>query len=250
MRASPVFQFRRRGLLNSGAPGYTDDRMDDAIDRITERLGWALCGLLALAWGLVCALWHGLKDFARWLFSTLPGPAQQRLALLGIDLASHALALYAWAGKGAAALLAVKWDPLAASRAVIPLKGSPYYTGFVVETAASERERRIAAWFYRWHEVPSDDDWRRCLARFGLAAVPSDFTLRLHGAAGALSERITVRGLTLGATGSRGFRTLVYALDGAGETPGDVKTVSGATPLGGLSPLQFLKDLGLNKKHS
>ena len=139
----------------------------------------------------------------------------------------------AWraAGRGLAAVFAVRWDPLGASRASLPLHGCRHRR-FTVAAAGSERERRVAAWLYRWHPVPDEPDWRRALERFGLEGVPPHVLSYLGE---GVEEFVRVYEIRLAEKPSgRGHRTI-----GALDTE-----VSGPTPLlGGLTPERFIADL-------
>lgn len=139
----------------------------------------------------------------------------------------------AWnaARRESAAVFAVRWDPLGASRARLPLRGCRRCKWFGVVLADTERERRVAAWLYRWHPIPDDDDWRRALVRFGLSRVPPHI-LAFEGADGI--DIVRVSEIQLGAAG--GSRRTIGLLGG--------KTMSGPTPmLGGLTPERFIADL-------
>jgi hypothetical protein len=73
-----------------------------------------------------------------------------------------------------AALLTVWADPFGRSRGLRPLRGRcEGFTEYCVLRAGSERERRAAAWLYRWHDIPEPDDWAACARRFGLRAPPA-----------------------------------------------------------------------------
>ena len=152
-----------------------------------------------------------------------------RLAIL--DALGWILALYASAGRRLGAVFTVRWDPLDRSHQPVPTlaRGAP--RAFTVG-ADDEYERRIVAWFYRWHEAPDDDDWHTCLAMFELSAVPAHRLLLEGGRSVEIAE------IRLGAGGSRGCRSLVhYDAEGGRSTP-----VIGPTPIGGLSPARLIKD--------
>jgi hypothetical protein len=146
-----------------------------------------------------------------------------------LDALGALLAAGAAIGAWLSAVFTVYCDPLGRSRRPIPMTPERGCAdrSFRVGGAASERERRIVAWFYRWHAAPDDGDWRACLARFGLAACPAH-TLLLEGGRAVSVE------ICLGAGGRRGSRGLDDGLGGP--------RVAGPTPLGGLSPARLIKD--------
>ena len=172
--------------------------------------------------------------------------------LAALDALGWLLTLYAGAGRWLSAIFTVRWDPLGRSQRLIPIRGvrrGP--RAFSVGGGACERERRVVAWFYRWHEAPDDDDWRACLARFGLAACPAH-TLLLDG---DVDRAVEVAEIRLGEAGRRGARTVVAtsaarlapgpheAVLGAGDAGATgVAAVSGPTPISGLSPARLIRD--------
>ncbi len=214
------------------AMGYYDAEMENLI----ERFWWNTFAVFAWLQQR-CALAFGApKAKAAW-------------CLAALDALGWLLALYAGAGRWLSAIFTVRWDPLGRSRQLIPLRGirrGP--RTFSVAGGANERERRVVAWFYRWHEAPDDDDWRACLARFGLAACPTH-TLLLDG---DLDRAVEVAEIRLGGGGRRGERTVVATsaarLASSGEAAGvdvgdtGVAPVSGPTPISGLSPARLIKD--------
>jgi hypothetical protein len=129
-------------------------------------------------------------------------------------------------GRAVSAAGTVRWDPL--GRAAAPIRVAAARGGepraFTVR-ADTPREQRVVAWLYRWHDAPDDEDWRACLARFGLAAPPRHTLQPLPG------EPVAVA-ITLGAPPARGRRAL--------ERGG--RRVEGPTPLGGLGPARLLRD--------
>lgn len=218
------FKLRGAPLLNPGAEpdtsilrpavmGYYDVEMEQLAERF----------------------WRNTFTFFAWLRRGWRGRpttrAEWRLAAL--DALGWLLALYAAAGRWLSAIFTVRWDPLGRSRRPIPTRAPRGPRAFTVG-AASERERRVVAWFYRWHETPDDDDWRACLALFGLAAVPAHYLLLEGG------RSVEVAEIRLGEGGGRGSRTVAYddaTVDGRGGP-----RVTGPTPIGGLSPARLIKD--------
>lgn len=233
-------------LLNLGA--NPDTAAPSRVRTLT--LGWTDMGYYdAEMKGLIERFWWNTFAVFAWLQRCAP-KAKVACCLAALDALGWLLALYAGAGRWLSAIFTVRWDPLGRSRQLIPLRGirrGP--RAFSVGGGASERERRVVAWFYRWHEAPDDDDWRACLARFGLAACPTH-TLLLEG---DLDRAVKVAEIRLGGAGSRGERTVVatsaarLASSGEAAEGGDagatrVIPVSGPTPISGLSPARLIKD--------
>ena len=242
-------------LLNLGANPDTA-----APSRVlTLTLGWTDMGYYdAEMKGLIERFWWNTFAVFAWLRRAAPATklwaqpsgAKAAWCLAALDALGWLLALYAGAGRWLSAIFTVRWDPLGRSRQLIPLRGirrGP--RTFSVAGGASERERRVVAWFYRWHEAPDDDDWRACLARFGLAACPAH-TLLLEG---ARDRAVEVAEIRLGGGGRRGERTVVatsaarLASSGEAAEGGDagatgMAPVSGPTPISGLSPARLIKD--------
>jgi hypothetical protein len=235
------------------AMGYYDAEMKSLI----ERFWWNTFAVFAWlqrcapkAKVAICALASAAQGSAlgeRLCLSLAKAKAAWFLAAL--DALGWLLALYVGTGRWLSAIFTVRWDPLGRSRQLIPLRGirrGP--RSFSIAGGTSERERRIVAWFYRWHEAPDDDDWRACLARFGLAACPAHMLLL----EGDLDRAVKVAEIRLGGSGRRGERTVVATnavrLASSGEAAGGdagatgVALVSGPTPISGLSPARLIKD--------
>lgn len=160
-----------------------------------------------------------------------------KLRFIALDILGWLLAFHVGAGRRLSSIFTVHWDPLDRSRLPIPTRGGPEIPLTFTVDADSEHERRIVAWFYLWHETPDDDDWRACLARFGLAACPAH-TLLLGG-----GHSVKVLKIRLGSNGDRGARTIAYN-DATTDVPGTIRIISmtGLTPIGGLSPARLIKD--------
>jgi hypothetical protein len=283
-----------RAVVHLARRGTTCRRamsLDDELDQISGGAGRACyaLGLMFLALGrallalgqALLALGGAALALSRWLGARLGaflGRASRHAAVPAwarpwcLDALGALLAAHRRLGLEVSAACTVTWDPLGRSRRAIPLGGVDAYDAFKVTAAPSERARRAVAWFYRWHDAPDDDDWRRCLARFGLSAVPAPFTIKLrrrapYGAGGAADkgvgadagagadaaagvdaggdegvpsgppprEYLTIEELILGADGAAGSRRLSY-MDG-----GRAHTVSGPTPLGGHLPRSYVR---------
>ena len=152
-----------------------------------------------------------------------------------LDTLGWLLTLYAGVSRWLSATFTVRWDPLGYSRQPIPTHSAKdtFTVGTLAAGTAGERERRIVAWFYRWHETPDDDDWRACLALFQLATCPAH-TLRLESPPHRRGVEVEVAEIWLGGAAGRGSRTVAGAR----------ARISGPTPLGGLSPARLIKDAG------
>lgn len=153
-----------------------------------------------------------------------------------LDALGWLLALYAAAVRLLSMTFTVRWDPLGYSREPVPFYSTKGAFTVGALAGSNERERRIVAWFYRWHETPDDDDWRACLALFGLPACPAH-TLRLVGVSSPkVVEVIEIR---LGEGPGRGGRTVSVAATDFWRAGA---RVTGPTPLGGLSPARLVRD--------
>ena len=192
--------------------------MDETLDRMTE----SVCRSLRALWAGALALWRARPQSWR------------ILKLMAIDILGWLITLYTAAGLWLSAIFTVRWDPLGRSRALIWLQGRGGPRAVQVDGAATERERRVVAWFYRWHDTPDDDDWRRCLARFALAAPPRHTLLVFRA-----DERVEVAITRLGKGSTRGERTVVHS---RGAASGPARPIAGLIPLGGLTVERLLKD--------
>jgi hypothetical protein len=153
------------------------------------------------------------------------------LCICGLDALGIALAAASAICRSCAATFTVYCDPLLRSCEPIRLHNRRGPFAFRIESAPSERERRIVSWFYRWHDTPEISDWIACMARFGLAS-PPDHTIRLYTPTGMTSDRVIVAIDVVD-----GMRTLSYI--GADTTQAHPR---GRITLGGLLPERLIRD--------
>jgi hypothetical protein len=239
----------------SGAGCWMRTRCDAALGLRPERaVEFGDGRVYAAMWLWACVLVSAVLAIWAWR------SRRQEFLLCVFDLAVWLRVLYRYFAMWISACLTVRWDPLGRSQALILLKGLPAYIGVRVESATpestpgstpgsagqpGERERRIVAWFYRWHDTPTEGDWRRCLARFGLSRVPS-FTLVVHPAGPRELVRLRVQDVRLadppGVRGSRTLRLVAIPDDSAERHPPQSE-VQGSTSLGGLSLERMVRDV-------
>jgi hypothetical protein len=211
-------------------------------------------GGLAATW-----VWPLLRRAGAWAASHLPA----RALIAGLDAYAALQTAFRWARMEAEAIFTVRCDPWKISKWDLPLAGCPDYTSFIVEgtagehdrravvlgpfgeTPADEYNRRAVAWFYRWHDAPTDADWQQCLARFGIAEVPAPFALWLRGPAG--EARLTVEEIVFGAEGRRGSRKLTLSRQLA-EMEAETRTIAGETPIGGHAMRSYVRAFVARRK--
>lgn len=172
-----------------------------------------------------------------------------------VDLLSYALTAWSAAGMWLSAWLTVAWDPLGWSRRPIPIHGRCLFREFQVVHGAfpsaahdhsAEVERRVAAWFYRWHDTPNTADWMACIARFGLDRVP-EHRLRMMVGGEVTTTMVLVREISYDA-GSRESRQCTALIDcgydlDAAPTVQIHASSTRSIGLGSLSPNRLVADL-------
>jgi hypothetical protein len=89
--------------------------------------------------------------------------------------------------------------------------------------AESEYQKRVVAWFYRWHETPSVQDWQLYLAKVGMPRVPVH---ALH----VMGRPLIWVNIDLNDGG--GSRTLKSGGEPIYDSP---------IPVGGLAPLDIIR---------
>lgn len=143
--------------------------------------------------------------------------------LIFLDVLAWIFNIYTIIGKELAVIFTVYWDPFGRSYYPIYCNSKYYVIG-----AHNERNRRIVAWFYRWHDIPDDDDWQSCIDRFNLLACPSHYFIIIH-----TGDIIMLEKIIMGSGCNRGSRTIIV----------NGKQVNEVTPFGGLIPARIMMRL-------
>lgn len=133
------------------------------------------------------------------------------------------------------------------------------YNNYTIETAQSERLRRIVYWFYYNYKTADEEDWAITLTKFKLSAVPT-FTMRLFIDNNKSKYSIEVSNIELtrqeGNAVIKGKRIIKLYEDVKEEFVNDtfiyigkrlISTVEGMIPIGGLMAEKFITDLKIDK---
>ena len=144
----------------------------------------------------------------------------------------------------------------------IKIEGRSKYNYFKIESAESERLRRIVYWFYYNNPIPDEDQWRAALKKFNLTSVPK-YTMRLYINNEKSKYFIELDNLNLQTyvdnivvKGERSISLYEDIINTCADNNTDIfitigkrllKTITGKIPVGGLMPDRFIKDLELAK---
>jgi hypothetical protein len=137
----------------------------------------------------------------------------------------------------------------------IKINGRSKYNYFTIESAQSERFRRIVYWYYYNNITPDEEQWVSTIKTFNLLEVPP-FTIRLYIDNEKSQYSIELSSITLKTDTNKGTRTINLYEDIINELIDNVliicgkrllKTADGTIPIGGLLPEKFISDLGVNK---
>jgi hypothetical protein len=133
------------------------------------------------------------------------------------------------------------------------------YNYFMIESADSERMRRIVYWFYYNYKTPDEDEWKITLNKFKIPIVPT-FSIRLYINNDKTKYSIEVSNVKLkseeGGVLIKGTRTIKLYEDVKEELVNDIfiysgkkliSTVDGNIPIGGLMLEKFIADLKIDK---
>jgi hypothetical protein len=137
--------------------------------------------------------------------------------------------------------------------------GRSKYNYFMIESADSERMRRVVYWFYYNYKTPDEDEWEITLNKFKILSVPT-FSMRLYKHNDKTKYSIEVSNIKLkkeeNGTLIKGTRTIKLYEDVKEELVNDIfiysgkkliSTVDGSIPIGGLMPEKFISDLKIDK---
>jgi hypothetical protein len=136
----------------------------------------------------------------------------------------------------------------------IKINGRSKYNYFTIESAQSEKLRRIVYWYYYNNIMPDEEQWKSTIKSFSLVEVPL-FTIRLYLNGEKSKYSIELSSITLKTDLAKGTRKINLYEDLINELIGDLlvlcgkrllKTIDGLIPIGGLLPEKFISDLGLN----
>lgn len=144
----------------------------------------------------------------------------------------------------------------------IKIEGRSKYNYFKIESAESERLRRIVYWFYYNNPIPDEDQWRAALKKFNLTSVPK-YTMRLYINNEKSKYFIELNNLNLQSyidnivvKGERSISLYEDVINTSIEGNDNIfisngkkllKTIEGKIPVGGLMPDRFIKDVELAK---
>ncbi len=152
----------------------------------------------------------------------------------GLRLSLFFTVLWRWGPASPLVVLSVPVRPRVRLRDVGDARprGTPLAVSEFSVVAGSRFDSRLVAWFYRWHDTPTLDDWRACLALAGCSVVP------LHALALPRGGRVFV---DVCLTGAGSLQLRFDARDrffGAGTT-----VYCGPVPLGGLASAEIIRTI-------